>query len=220
MNTLRRYHHSYQQKIASEIYSNWTYGIRVMMGDFLGAYTIGSDAEWAVGTDYRDPAQQEKIALFFAFPRALASVKEMVTEYKDEPYILFWVLGNENNYGNANNAREYPDVYYAFLNKAAQLIKSIDPNHPVALSNGDLQFIDKAAKLCPDVDIFGANAYRGLHGMGDSFWRDAADEWGKPILDFRIWLPGLLNRHEVGSRKRKRFRRNSCAARGTISSGI
>ena len=48
----------------------------------------------------------------------------MVEEYKDEPYILFWVLGNENNYGNANNCREFPDAYYDFVNKAAQLIKS------------------------------------------------------------------------------------------------
>ena len=94
---------------------------------------------------------------------------------------MFWVLGNENNYGNANNCREFPDVYYAFLNKAAKLIKSLDHNHPVALSNGDLLFIDKAAVLCPDVDIFGANTYRGSHGMGDSFWQDAQDEWGKPL---------------------------------------
>ena len=85
----------------------------------------------------------------------LASVERMVEQYKDEPYILFWVLGNENNYGNANNSREVPDVYYSFLNKAAKLIKSIDPNHPVALSNGDLLFLDKVAKLCPDVDLWG-----------------------------------------------------------------
>ncbi len=184
VNTLRIYHHGYNKKLLQDLFH--TYGIRVIMGDFLGAYTIGSDAEWAAGTDYRDPVQQE---------RMLASVRQMVTEYKDEPYLLFWVLGNENNFGNANNSREVPEVYYSFLNKAAQLIKSLDPDHPVALSNGDLQFIDKAAKLCPDVDIFGANAYRGLHGMGDSFWRDAADEWAKPMLISEFGCPAY-HRHK------------------------
>jgi len=183
VNTLRIYHHGYNKKLLQDLYE--TYGIRVIMGDFLGAYTIGSDAEWSAGTDYRDKDQQEKM---------LASVRQMVEEYKNEPYVLFWVLGNENIYGNANNSREYPDVYFAFLNKAAQLIKSLDPDHPVAFSDGDLLFIDKAAKLCPDVDIFGANAYRGPHGMGDSFWNDVADEWGKPILISEFGCPAYHRR--------------------------
>ena len=183
VNTLRLYHHGYNKKLLQDLYQH--YGIRVIMGDFLGAYTIGSEAEWNAGTDYRNLDQQKKM---------LESVRQMVEEYKDEPYILFWVLGNENNYGNANNSREVPDVYYAFLNKAAKLIKSIDSNHPVALSNGDLLFIDKAAKLCPDVDIFGANSYRGYHGVGDSFSRDVKDEWGKPILISEFGCPAY-HRH-------------------------
>jgi beta-glucuronidase len=186
VNTLRLYHHGYNKKLFDDLYK--TYDIRLIMGDFLGAYTIGSDAEWSAGTDYRDPEQQKKM---------LASVRQMVEEYKDEPYILFWVLGNENNYGNANNCREYPDVYYNFLNKAAQLIKSLDPNHPVALSNGDLLFIDKAAKECPYVDIFGANTYRGLHGAGDSFWEDVADEWGKPIFLSEFGCPAYHKRKSL-----------------------
>jgi beta-glucuronidase len=184
VNTVRLYHHGYNKKLLQDLYQH--YGIRVIMGDFLGAYTIGSEAEWNTGTDYRNPDQQKKM---------LESVRQMVEEYKDEPYILFWVLGNENNYGNANNSREVPDVYYAFLNKAAKLIKSIDSNHPVALSNGDLLFIDKAAKLCPEVDIFGANSYRGYHGVGDSFWRDVKDEWGKPILISEFGCPAY-HRHK------------------------
>jgi len=184
VNTIRLYHHGYNKALLKDLYQ--TYGIRVIMGDFFGAYTIGSDADWNTGTDYRDPEQQK---------RMLESVRQMVEEYKNEPYILFWVLGNENNYGNANNCREVPDVYYAFLNKAAQLIKSLDPNHPVALSNGDLLFIDKAAKLCPDVDIFGANSYRGSHGMGDSYWQDVQDEWAKPILISEFGCPAY-HRHK------------------------
>ncbi len=171
VNTLRLYHHGYNKALLQDLYQ--TYGIRVIMGDYLGAYTIGSGADWYAGTDYSDPKQQAKMLRFRAGDGG---------EYKDEPYIVYWVLGNENNYGNANNSRQNPDAYYQFLNRAAQLIKSLDTNHPVALCNGDLLFLDKAAKWCPDVDIYGANAYRGDHGFGDSFWHDIADEWGNRRL--------------------------------------
>lgn len=184
VNTVRLYHHGYNQRLLQDLYDS--YGIRVIMGDFVGAYTIGSDAIWSEGTDYRNPEQQEKM---------LASVKRMVIQYKDEPYILMWMLGNENNYGTANNSRQMPDDYYRFLNKAAQLIKSLDSNHPVAICNGDLQFLDKAAKWCPDVDVFGSNTYRGNHGMGDSFWHDAVDVWGKPVLISEFGCPAY-HRHK------------------------
>jgi len=178
VNTIRLYHHGYNKRLLEDLYQ--TYGIRVIMGDFLGAYTVGSDAEWVDGTDYRNPEQRRKM---------LDSVRKMVAKEKDEPYLLFWVLGNENNYGNANNSRNFPEDYYTLVNEAARLIKSLDADHPVALANGDLAFIDLAARLCPDVDIFGANTYRGRHGMGDSFWRDAAEEWGKPVVITEFGCP-------------------------------
>ncbi len=183
VNTVRLYHHGYSKELLKDLYA--TYGIRSIMGDYLGAYTIGSGAEWYAGTDYSNADQQQKM---------LASVRQMVEEYKDEPYIVYWVLGNENNYGNANNSRQNPDAYYAFVNRAAQLIKSIDSNHPVALCNGDVLFLDKAAKHCPDVDIYGANAYRGDHGFGDSFWKDLADEWGKPAFISEFGCPAYHHR--------------------------
>jgi beta-glucuronidase len=178
VNTLRLYHHEYNRRLLQDLYKS--FGIRVMMGDLLGAYTVGSDVEWDAGTDYRDDAQRR---------RMLESVRQMVETEKDQPYILFWVLGNENNYGNANNSREFPDAYYSLVNQAARLIKSLDSDHPVALANGDLLFIEKAAALCPDVDIFGVNAYRGRHGMGDSFWQDVAELWGKPVLITEFGCP-------------------------------
>jgi len=177
-NTLRLYHHEYNKALLRDLYGH--YGIRVVIGDLLGAYTVGSDADWSEGTDYRDAAQRR---------RMLASVREMVESDKDEPYLLFWVLGNENNYGNGNNCRKYPDAYYSLVNEAARLIKSLDSQHPVAVANGDLTFIDKAAALCPDVDILAVNAYRGRHGMGDSFWQDTAELWGKPVLISEFGAP-------------------------------
>jgi hypothetical protein len=114
--------------------------------------------------------------------------------YKDEPYVLFWVLGNENNYGNANNSRQNPEAYYTFVNKVAKMIKSIDEDHPVAICNGDLLFLDKFAKLCPDVDIYGSNAYRGNHGFGNSFWHNIKETWGKPAFITEFGCPAYHHR--------------------------
>jgi beta-glucuronidase len=178
VNTLRLYHHVYNKELIRDLFR--TYGIRVIVGDYLGAYTIGSGADWNVGTDYADPGQQENM---------LASVREMVNAEKDEPYVLFWVLGNENNYSVANNARAHPQVYYEFVNKAARLVKSLDSRHPVALCNGDLAFLDIIARSCPDVDILGVNAYRGEDGFGSSFWQDLSEVWGKPAFVSEFGCP-------------------------------
>ncbi len=178
VNTVRLYHHGYSKTVLKDMYEK--YGIRVIMGDYFGAYAIGSGADWYAGTDYSNPEQQKKM---------LESIREMVLEYKDEPYVVYWVLGNENNYGNANNSRQNPRAYYEFADRAAQLIKSLDPNHPVALCNGDVLFLDQAAKYCKHIDIYGANAYRGNHGFGDSFWKDMADEWGKPVFISEFGCP-------------------------------
>jgi hypothetical protein len=185
-NTLRLYHHAYNKALLTDAYEN--YGISVIVGDFLGAYTVGSGADWYAGTDYSNPDQQQKM---------MESVRDMVNQYKDEPYVLFWVLGNENNYGNANNSRQKPEVYYKFVNDVARMIKSIDPNHPVALCNGDLLFLEKAAKLCPDVDIYGANAYRGPHGFGDSLWKNLHENWGKPAFISEFGCPAYHHRRSA-----------------------
>jgi hypothetical protein len=200
VNTVRLYHHGFNKALLKDLYER--YGIRIVMGDYLGAYTVGSGAEWYAGTDYSDPAQQEKM---------LASIREMVTEYKNEPYVLFWVLGNENNYGNANNSRKNPEAYYQFANRAAKLIHELDPNHPVALCNGDLLYLSLMAKLCPDIDIYGSNAYRGNHGFGDSFWNDLADEWGKPVFISEYGCPAYHHQRsqEVAEAMQAEYLRNN-----------
>jgi len=181
VNTIRLYHHGYNKNLLKDLYEN--YGIMVLMGDFLGMYATGSGAGWYEGTDYTNPVHCQNM---------LESVKDMVMEYKDEPYVLMWVLGNENNYGEVGDttkvgsgcrAKEQPEAFYKFVNEAAKLIKSLDPyQRPVAICNGDILYLDYFAKDCPDVDVFGANAYRGPHGVGTSFWQDIQDMCDKPAM--------------------------------------
>ncbi len=170
-NTIRIYHHASNMPLLRDLYKN--YGIMSLMGDFIGAYAIGSGASWYKGTDYSDPLQQQNM---------LDSIKEMVDKYKDEEYVLMWVLGNENNYGVANNAKKDPVSYYKFVNKAAEFIKSIDPHkRPVVICNGEVKFLDIFAKECPSVDVFGLNSYRGSYGFGH-LWLTVKNEVDKPVI--------------------------------------
>ncbi len=182
VNTLRIYHQPFvpQKEVLRDMYEK--YGIRVILGDFLGKYTFGSGADWYKGTDYDDPEHRKNM---------MESVKKMVLEFKDEPYILIWLLGNENNYGVACNADKKPESYYKFVNEVALMIKSLDPDHPVAVANGDTLYLDLFAKNAPDVDIFGANVYRGDYGFG-SFWEQVSDATGKPAFITEYGAPAYV----------------------------
>ena len=181
VNTIRLYHHpeKVNKEVLRDMYKN--YGIRVIMGDFLGKYALGSGAAWNPGTDYNNAEQKNKM---------LASVRQMVDEYKDEPYILFWLLGNENVYGYACNANTEPDAFFKFANETAKMIKSIDPERPVAICSGDILFLDKFGKASPDIDIFGTNAYRGDYGFG-RFWKSVKEEAGKPAFITEFGCPSF-----------------------------
>ena len=184
VNTIRMYHHGAQHAAAinhdtlRRLYRD--YGIHVLMGDFVGMYTVGSGARWEDGTDYRDPMQRR---------RMLESVKQMVMEFKDEPYILMWVLGNENNYGGMHgiiggvgNAGQYPAVFYQFINELVEWIHEVDPKHPVVLGNGEVLFLDLIAQHAPALDVIGLNSYRGASGFSHTLWEDIRRVTGKPVL--------------------------------------
>ncbi len=156
------------------------YGIGVIAGDYLGAYTLGSGATWEAGTDYTDPAQREKMK---------AVVRAKVMDLKDEPFVLMWVLGNENNMepgymghnATRTNAVEEPEAYARFLNEVAAMIHEIDGNHPVAVGNVELGLLEYYAAHAPELDIIGINSYRGTVGFG-ALWESARGKFDRPVL--------------------------------------
>jgi hypothetical protein len=178
VNTIRLYHQAVNKALLRDL--NDTYGIRVLMGDLVGAYTVGSGARWEDGTNYSDPKQRERMR---------ESVRQMVEAHKDEDYVLMWVLGNENNYGVGNSARKDPRSYYRFVNSLARMIHIIDPSRPVAICNGDQENLDLIARECPEVDVLAVNAYRGGDGMGKSFWANMKSVWNKPVLISEFGCP-------------------------------
>lgn len=189
VNTIRLYHYpNFNKELLKDGYEN--YGFMYMIGNLIGMYGADSGADWFVGTDYTNPEQKQ---------RMLDSVRKMVEEYKDEPYVLLWILGNENNYGTvgtpgvfagtSNQAQKQPDAYYSFVNECVKLIKEIDPQQrPVAICNGDTYLLDKCAQNAPDLDIYGANAYRGEQGFGP-LWADVMREYEKPVLITEFGCP-------------------------------
>ncbi|MEW5894904.1 MAG: glycoside hydrolase family 2 TIM barrel-domain containing protein [Candidatus Omnitrophota bacterium] len=156
------------------------YGIWVVAGDFLGAYTLGSGASWQDGTDYTDPEQRRKMK---------ETVRAKVMDLKDEPFILMWLLGNENNmasdYMGVNaartNARRHPEAYAKFLQEVALMIHELDPNHPVAVGNVETGLLEYYQQFSPAIDIIGVNSYQGSLGFG-GLWQEAKTKFDRPVL--------------------------------------
>ncbi len=156
------------------------YGIRVIVGDLLGAYTVGSDASWQKGTDYTDEQQRRRMK---------ESVRAKVLDLKDEPFVLMWLLGNENNlpadYFGLNatrtNASSQPQAFAGFLNEIAEMIHELDPDHPVAVGNAELPLLDSYQKYASALDIIGVNSYRGRNGFGALF-DDVKKIFDRPVL--------------------------------------
>lgn len=166
------------------IYSN--YGIYTMLNHTFGRYGLTLNGTWVANTEYANPTTQELL---------LNEVKQLASEYKDTKGLLLFLLGNENNYGlvwegaetenipvkeSKSTVRKRAQSLYKLFNEAAVAMKTIDNSHPIALCNGDIQYLDLIAKECPDVDIFGTNIYRGK-SFGDVFEK-VKKKYGKPIL--------------------------------------
>ncbi|MEL6141760.1 MAG: glycosidase, partial [Bacteroidota bacterium] len=139
---------------------------------------------WMANTEYADPRVKALL---------MKETKELVEGYRNTRGLLMYLLGNENNYGLFWEGAETEDIpiqdrkstvraraMYKLFNEATVAMKAIDSNHPVAMCNGDLLFLDIIAEECPSVDIFGTNMYRGV-SFGDAFER-VEREYGKPIL--------------------------------------
>lgn len=160
------------------------YGIYTMLNHSFGRYGLTIDGAWVAHTDYADPRVRDVL---------LREVRELAEAYQDTPGLLLYLLGNENNYGLFWEGAETEDIpegqelatgrarpMYQLFNDGALAIKEIDTNHPVAICNGDLQFLDIIAEECAAVDIFGTNIYRGK-SFGDAFQR-VKDALDKPLL--------------------------------------
>ena len=165
-------------------YIHKNYGIYTMLNHAFGRYGVSVEGKWIAHTNYSDPKVKKQL---------LKEVTDMVEEYKNTPGLLLFLLGNENNYGLFWEGAETENIptddpkskaqaraMYQLFNNAILAMKKIDRSKPIAICNGDLQFLDIIKEECKDMDIFGTNVYRGI-SFGDVFEK-VKRELNKPVL--------------------------------------
>ncbi len=97
-----------------------------------------------------------------------ARIQPVVAHYRNHPAILMWSLASEFNINRFWKHAEFPTVEEAAqaIERAAQLVKSVDTLHPVAASYGSIVNMPNAIEhyvdtVCPTVDVWSFNEYRG-----------------------------------------------------------
>lgn len=168
------------KQVIRDLYEN--YGIRVALGHWLGFWEYPCPF-------YGNQDFQEKVK---------TEVLDMVRTYKDEPGILFWILGNENNYSFSGRVNPWSTdqidnesdpqkqyamrakIYYSFVNELAGQIHKIDTDHPVGLGNGELLGLDAANQVCLDIDLIACITYRGKN-FGNLF-RSLRTTFDRPVV--------------------------------------
>ncbi|MEM6368594.1 MAG: hypothetical protein AAF851_09850 [Myxococcota bacterium] len=149
----------------------------------MGRYGYLVDGTYEDPINYQNSRHREVIA---------NDIYKIVEAYKDTPGLLFYLLGNENNYGLFWESAETEDVpeekkgelraqyLYSLYGEITEGIQARDKNHPVAIANGDIQYIDLIAKYCPTLDIMGANVYRGA--ISGNLFDEVKEKLGIPFV--------------------------------------
>ncbi|HEX3126689.1 MAG TPA: interleukin-like EMT inducer domain-containing protein [Thermoanaerobaculia bacterium] len=129
----------------------------------------------AAGLSVLDELWARGIMVVLTVDRArsdLTRVQQVVSLYKDHPAVLLWSLGNEWNinlyYGNGQC--NSPLAAAQCTETAAQLVKSLDTNHPVSTNYGEIDINADGLRLAdtqnyvnnvaPSVDVWSLNIFR------------------------------------------------------------
>jgi hypothetical protein len=159
------------------------YGIYTILNHPVARYGYTLDGVWMPNTDYSNPRLRAAVT---------AEITELVDRYRGTPGVLMWLLGNENNYGlswTTFEAEALPEgerdaararALYSLFGELIQTVKQRDPGRPVAIANGDVQYIDIIAQECKGLDIFGTNCYRGVSAR--DLFQVVKDKLGAPVL--------------------------------------
>ncbi|MBZ0232178.1 MAG: hypothetical protein K8M05_07470 [Deltaproteobacteria bacterium] len=160
------------------------YGIYTMINHTMGRYGATIGGVWHPQIDYANARQRAAL---------VAEIVGVVDRYKDTPGVALWLLGNENNYGlswtsfeaEALPTKAQEDAarathLYTLYGEVIAAIKARDTRHPVAIANGDLQYIDLIAQHCKGLDILGSNVYRGKSAR--DFFQVVEDKLGVPAM--------------------------------------
>jgi hypothetical protein len=120
-----------------------------------------------------------------------AAIDAVVPALRNHPALLGFVLGNEWNLPENRYYGVHPTVLAAAqaTEAAARRVKALDPRHPVTtvladVAGGSPTTEQIVRDLCPSIDYFGLNVYRGV-GFGAVF-----DEW-QALSTKPVWIAEL-----------------------------
>ncbi len=160
-----------------------TYGITTMINPLVGRYGTTIDGTWTPVVDYSDDKTRQALR-----EQTLAAV----APYKDTRGVLLFLLGNESNYGLVWDSFEIEDLppeeqnaararyLYSLFGEITEAIQAQDSHHPVAICNGDLQYLSIIKEELPTLDVFGTNVYRGRSAR--DLYDRVKDELGLPVM--------------------------------------
>ncbi len=159
------------------------YDIYTVLNHAMGRYGVTVDGAYQASTDYSNPKVRAVL---------IGELTDLATRYRNTPGLLMWLLGNENNYGLSWRSAETEALpagerdaakaryLYSLFGEVIRAVKAQDQNHPVAMANGDLQYIDIIAQETKGLDIFGSNVYRGV-SFGD-FFKVVKEKLDLPVM--------------------------------------
>lgn len=168
-------------------YIHQEHGIMTVVNPLMGRYGATIGGRWVPNTDYSDELTRATLK---------AEVLEIVERYKNTPGVLMFALGNESNYGLSWSSFEIENLpegerntekaryLYSLFNETMKAGKSIAPDKPFTIVNGDIQYIDLIAEYCTDMDVLGTNVYRGKSFT--SLWKDVEEKLDLPVLFFEF----------------------------------
>ena len=145
-NTIRRYGESWSDRILFN--SAAKNHLKVLYG-----FWFLQDIDYLTDADKERAYQQQ--------------IEATVREYRNHPGLLGWCLGNEvwgllkHQYGKPYLTEER-HAHVLFVERMAQLIKKLDPNHPVFCaqeSQGIAGAVSDYAVGAPSLDVIGVNSY-------------------------------------------------------------
>ena len=163
------------------------FGIRTVINPMMGRYgaTVGGTHIKLI--DYSDEDSRQTLKA-----ESLATVRK----YKDVPGVLMFAFGNESNYSLSWSSFEIENLpegeqqaakaryLYSLFNEVVAEGKKIAPDKLFTIVNGDIQYIDLIAELCPDIDLLGSNVYRGRNFS--SLWKDVNEKLDLPVVFFEF----------------------------------
>jgi hypothetical protein len=167
------------KEIFRRLYEN--YHIKVLVGDWAGLHE---------GIDFQNSNDVARVR---------SHLTRLVATYCDEPWVLGWQIGNENNFHTRDGKLGHEinlDAagYYALMDSLAGNVKAelgkCQAKQFVALGQGDLSSdeADLIARM-KNIDAVGINCYRGDQRSFDELINLAASQIPRPIYFAEVGKP-------------------------------